>query len=111
MIRDAVAQFSSAALVVAVDTAWYHLAAMIGAPVLGIPGPRSLKHFEFPARKEAGTVVLEQRDCVDCFSVDRCALNNRPVCEAKPGVEKICDALLSNVGARRSFWQKAFSRY
>lgn len=83
MIRTAAEQFTSASLVVAVDTAWYHLAALLGAPVLGIPGPRSLRHFEFPGFRHAESASAE-RPCVDCYSVDRCVVTDEPCCEARP---------------------------
>ena len=110
MIHDAVTTFAAGSLIVAVDTAWYHLAAIIGAPVLGIPGPRSLGHFEFPGRKQARTILHARLDCVDCFSIDRCALNSKTTCDAKPTVEAVRGAMFETLGIRRSLWQRVFAR-
>ena len=99
LMADAVSHLSRSALVVAVDTAWYHLAAMIGAPVLGIPGPRSLRHFEFPGRKHALSVP-EQRLCADCFSTDACVVNGSRGCEAKPDRQQLAGALEANLSGR-----------
>ena len=96
IIADAVGQLTSAALVVAVDTAWYHLAALIGAPVLGIGGPRSLSHFEFPGRKRS-TSVDARRLCADCFSSDRCVVTWNLHCEARPDATQIVAAMQANL--------------
>jgi hypothetical protein len=92
LVHEAVSHLSQAALVVAVDTAWYHLAAMIGAPVLGISGPRSLVHFEFPGRTRARS-LREQRLCADCFSTDRCVVTGASTCDAQPDGHQLIAAM------------------
>jgi len=96
IVHDAATHLSRATLVVAVDTAWYHLAAMIGAPVMGVPGPRSLGHFEFPGAKRARS-PSERRLCADCFSVDRCVVTNDTRCDARPDAPTLVAALEANL--------------
>jgi len=100
LIRDASEAFSKAALVVAVDTAWYHLAALTGVPVMGIPGPRTLSHFEFPGNKKARS-GRERLPCADCFSVDRCVVTNDIRCEARPDVETLVATMRANLTSEK----------
>ena len=96
LVQDAAELLASSRLVIAVDTAWYHLAAMVGAPVLAIPGPRSLAHFQFPGRVR-GVTIREQRLCVDCYSVDRCVVTDSRRCDAQPDAAQLVSAVAANL--------------
>jgi hypothetical protein len=96
LVRDAADALAASRLVIAVDTAWYHLAAMVGAPVLALPGPRSLAHFRYPGRTR-GVSIPEQRLCVDCYSADRCVVTGSPRCDAQPDAMQLVSALRANL--------------
>lgn len=87
-LTQAASLFSRARSVIAVDTAWYHLAALQGVPTLAIPGPRSLGHFETPGLKFFQSPKTRLA-CIDCFSSDACSVTAQSHCQAQPTIEEI----------------------
>jgi hypothetical protein len=90
----------NSALVITVDTAWYHLASFLGAPTVAIPGPTSYRHFAFPGSR--GMAIEPRLDfCLDCYSSDSCALTRLPACHAQPSADAILTGIQHVSGASR----------
>jgi hypothetical protein len=91
-LEDAADLIRGSLVTVSVDTAWYHWAALLGAPTLGIPGPRSPEHFILPL--PSGLPLLEMHlACVNCYSGPECVVSGKTTCQAKPLDQEILVAL------------------
>ena len=95
------ALFRRARLVIATDSGPLHLAAMVGAPVVGLYGPADPLEFGPWCPDDRRRIVRAQLACSPCRTLadPPCGVSIEPRCIGEIGVEAVLDAAANLLGA------------